>query len=294
MVGLEILNEPQNNNKLQGWYESTLDELRPLTGPDFPIYISDGWDTNWYAQWAGKRGDFVVVDHHLYRCFTPEDKRIDGRGHAAKLGHEFAPQFEEWCRQAPVVVGEWSAALDDSCLPPDTPAGERDAQKRAWVAAQLDLYDKACGYWFWTLKTDRPWDAGWSAYNASQAEILPASMVRRALHQPGDRNAACQQACGESEQCVRPLTPDAHCAYWSQHGANPNAQVFSAAFSKGWDDALMFLQSEGQSELGFVGQWGRRRRDEYAAAGGQLGDAAWQWVHGFGQGVQALSAQALG
>lgn len=203
VVGLEILNEPQNNNKLQDWYERTLDELRPLTGPDFPIYVSDGWDTDWYAQWAGKRGDFVVVDHHLYRCFTAEDKAIDGRGHAAKLCHEFAPQFDKWCQQAPVVVGEWSAALDDSSLPPDTPAGERDAQKRAWVAAQLDLYDRAAsGYWFWTLKSNQPWDAGWSAYNASQAEILPASMVRRTLRQPGDRNTACQQACGQLRRGV--------------------------------------------------------------------------------------------
>ncbi len=197
VIGLELLNEPKNDNRLLGWYERTLDELRPLTGPDFPIYVSDAWDTNWYSQWAGRRGDFVVVDHHLYRCFTPEDKAIDGRGHAAKLAHEFAPQFLQWCGQAPVVVGEWSAGLDDSCLDPDTPAGERDAQKRAWVAGQMDLYERAAGYWFWTLKTDRPWDAGWSAYNAAQAEILPASMIRRHLRQPGDRNAACQQACGE-------------------------------------------------------------------------------------------------
>ncbi|KLT45307.1 cytoplasm protein [Cutaneotrichosporon oleaginosum] len=271
VIGLELLNEPKNDNRLQGWYERTLDELRPLTGPDFPIYVSDAWDTNWYSQWAGRRGDFIVVDHHLYRCFTPEDKAIDGRSHAAKLAHEFAPQFLQWCGQAPVVVGEWSAGLDDSCLPPDTPAGERDAQKRAWVAAQMDLYERSAGYWFWTLKTDRPWDAGWSAYNAAQAEILPASMVRR--HGQADA--------------------DAHCGYWGSHGGNPNAHVFSAAFCRGWDDALMFLQSEGQAELGFVGHWSRRRRDEFAQSG-QLGDAAWQWDHGFAQGVQALTLQALG
>ncbi|BEI92905.1 uncharacterized protein CcaverHIS019_0505330 [Cutaneotrichosporon cavernicola] len=280
VIGLELLNEPKNDSRLQKWYESTIDELRPLTGPDFPIYVSDAWDTNWYAQWAGRRSDFIVVDHHLYRCFTPEDKAIDGRGHAAKLAHEFAPKFIQLCGQAPIVVGEWSAGLDDSGLPPDTPASERDAQKRAWVTAQLDLYERAAGYWFWTLKTDRPWDAGWSAYNASQAEILPASMVRRTLRQPGDRTAACHQAC------------DAHCAYWGAHGGKPNAHVFNSAFCRGWDDAAMFLRSEGQAEIGFVTPWSRHRRDEFAQSG-QLGDDAWQWDHGFEQGVQALTAQAL-
>ncbi|GMK55779.1 hypothetical protein CspeluHIS016_0208350 [Cutaneotrichosporon spelunceum] len=279
VVGLEILNEPKNDNRLQGWYESTLAELRPLTGPDFPIYVSDSWDTSWYAQWAGRRTDFVVVDHHLYRCYTPEDKAVDGRGHAAKLALEFAPEFNHWCDQAPIVVGEWSAALDDSRLPQDTPASERDAQKRAFVNAQLDLYQRAAGYWFWTLKSGRDWDAGWSAYNAAQAEILPASMVRGRLRQPGDRDAACRQAC------------DSHVGYWASQGGRPNGHVFSSAFCQGWDDAAMFLHSEGQAELGFVAQWSRRRRDAFQ--GGQLGDDAWQWDHGFKQGVEALNAQAL-
>jgi hypothetical protein len=55
----------------------------------------------------------------------------------------------------------------------------------------------------------------------------------------------------------------------------------------------MFLHSEGQAELGFVGHWSRRRRDEFAQTG-QLGGDAWQWDHAFTQGVQAASAQALG
>lgn len=29
------------------------------------------------------------------------------------------------------------------------------------------------GWWFWTLKLEEPWNAGWSAMNATQAEILP-------------------------------------------------------------------------------------------------------------------------
>lgn len=53
----------------------------------------------------------------------------------------------------------------------------------------------------------------------------------------------------------------------------------------------MFLHSEGQAELGFVRPWGRRRRDEFAQ-NGQLGDAAWQWDHGFAQGVAGVNGQA--
>lgn len=54
------------------------------------------------------------------------------------------------------------------------PDGEKDAQRRAFVHAQLEIFEShAAGYWFWTYKKGEGWDAGWSATNASQAEILP-------------------------------------------------------------------------------------------------------------------------
>lgn len=201
VVGLELLNEPKNNDQLQAWYERTLWEVRQVAGQEFPIYVSDAWDAQWYSGFVGKRDDFVVLDHHLYRCFDAADRALTGPQHADKLRNEFSGTFDHWCGQARgnLVVGEWSAGLDDSCLPASVPAGERDAHKRAWVAAQLEVYDRCAGYYFWTLKTDRDWDAGWSAYNAGQAEILPASVVRRAFSAPpqGAREAATQQAFSE-------------------------------------------------------------------------------------------------
>lgn len=208
VVGLELLNEPKNDNRLQGWYDSQLKEVRAVAGVDFPVYVSDGWDTGHYASWDGGREDFVVIDHHLYRCFTDEDKQMTGSQHAHQLCGPQASDFERWASDAKgrLVVGEWSAGLDDSACLPNTPAREHDAQKRAWVKGQLDLFDRLlAGYWFWTLRTDRPWDAGWSAYNAAQAEILPASMIRKRFTPPkqGAKEQACQQACGEWDTCIQ-------------------------------------------------------------------------------------------
>lgn len=202
VIGLEILNEPANNQRLQGWYESTLNEVRQVAEPEFPIYVSDSWATDHYAPWVGHRNDFVVLDHHLYRCFDGPDKQLNGYQHAGKLQHEFASTFLGQVGQARgnVVVGEWSAGLDESCLPHDTPAGERDAQKRAFVASQLQLFENTGGYFFWTLKTDRDWDSGWSARNCGQAEILPATVVLKKFNPPPDgaRDTMCRQATGES------------------------------------------------------------------------------------------------
>lgn len=199
VIGLELLNEPKDNQGLRDWYDRELNELRPITGPDFPMYVSDAWQTDFYAGYVGGRGDFVVMDHHLYRCFTQEDKCLTGCQHADKLQHDQG-QLAHWSQQChnQWVVGEWSAGLDDSCCQ-GMPDGEKDANKRAFVKAQLDCFDKhTAGYFFWTLKTDRPWDAGWSAQNAAQAEILPAS-VQKQLRTPdqGARDGACHQATGK-------------------------------------------------------------------------------------------------
>src|SRR5436190_168581 len=38
VVGLELMNEPSNNNQLQAWYESIIGNLREISN-DLPIYI---------------------------------------------------------------------------------------------------------------------------------------------------------------------------------------------------------------------------------------------------------------
>jgi len=204
VLGLEILNEPLNNDMLAGWYERTLHEIRMVAGRDFPVYIHDTWDMDFYCPFAGRRDDFVVVDHHLYRCYNAEDVVLTGPQHAEKLSREDQHKFHHWAQQCKgaMVIGEWSGGLNDwDVLPKDTDAGTRDAHKRAWVSAQLDMYEREmAGYYFWTLKSEEGWNAAWSAKNAAQAEILPASLIRKKFQQPawGVREAEIQRATGKS------------------------------------------------------------------------------------------------
>jgi glucan 1,3-beta-glucosidase len=173
---LEILNEPANNSHLQKFYDTTLSEIRQVAPPDFPIYLSDAWDTAHYAKYVGARDDFVVLDHHLYRCFTDEDSSMNGDSHARKLREEFERPFAEQGADAGgnMVVGEWSASLSDRGLG-GVDNGEKDRQRREFVKAQLELFDSHTGgWWFWTYKKGDGWDAGWCARDAARAEILPA------------------------------------------------------------------------------------------------------------------------
>jgi len=185
IVGLSLMNEPSNNNQLQGWYESTITSVRGALsdraerGPppdDFPIFIDSAWDPNWYSQIVGKRDDFVVMDHHLYRCFTDQDKRLSGEQQAADIRGRTKDELKKYHANAHgnLIIGEWSAALSPEGMPHGANAGEQDRQRRVFVQAQREVYNENCaGHFFWTYKKESGWDAGWSSRDASTAAILP-------------------------------------------------------------------------------------------------------------------------
>ena len=56
----------------------------------------------------------------------------------------------------------------------DMSDGERDRHKREFVRAELEVFERnTAGWWFWTIKNGTGWNAGWSARDATTAEILP-------------------------------------------------------------------------------------------------------------------------
>lgn len=67
-----------------------------------------------------------------------------------------------------LVIGEWSGALN-----PGSIKGVRDEVKN-YIAAQLDLYEKHCGGWFfWTYKKQHRGDSGWCFKDAVEAGTFP-------------------------------------------------------------------------------------------------------------------------
>ena len=106
----------------------------------------------------------------VHQCLNIEDQ------HVQELKTSFGNEFGGHCGAAKgnLVVGEFSAALNPNSLPKGIPDGERDRYQREFVRAELEMFERyAAGWWFWTYKKGEGWDAGWSAKNATQAEILP-------------------------------------------------------------------------------------------------------------------------
>ena len=219
VIGIELLNEPAppNDNILREWYLDAVAGVR-REYPGIPIYLGEVWRLESYAKWVSKeqgrlscpgstglgegkdaKGALVVLDHHLYRCFTPEDNRTSVQDHTRALlepngsvQKSFAAASEILGRAGGgMIVGEWSCGLNPASL------REAHGERRAFVEAQLAVYEKYCGGWYWwTLKKENEVygkDVGWSLKDAVEAGVFPRAV-------PGIKKRTTLDGSAETER----------------------------------------------------------------------------------------------
>jgi glucan 1,3-beta-glucosidase len=215
VVGIELINEPASDGQheaLEAWYVDTIRELRTIDAT-IPLVIGDSWWTDHYAEFIHKAGlPGVILDHHLYRCFTEGD----GKKGAAQHAHELtdpqngavkglgaaADKLAE--SGGALIVGEWSAALNPGSLPG---GGQQVELKRQYVDAELALFERVCAGWFyWTYKKEGGKDTGWCWRDAVEEGVFTSNFgmkasstanVRDDQARAGRRDQVGQKALGK-------------------------------------------------------------------------------------------------
>lgn len=186
-VGIELLNEPapghHHTAALKHWYSDTIRSLRTIDA-QVPIVIGDGWQTDDYAGYlthaAGPlQHPHLVLDHHLYRCFTQEDIDVLAYDHAGRLWDLNGTIRQTFARVTDklesagcdMIIGEWSGALNPKSL---DPLPNQDHARSQFIQAQVDLFDQYCaGNFFWTYKKQWEGDKGWSFRDTVRAGLFP-------------------------------------------------------------------------------------------------------------------------
>ncbi|PPQ71288.1 hypothetical protein CVT26_011938 [Gymnopilus dilepis] len=293
IIGIELLNEPNppSDNILQQWYAGAIQELRSID-PTMPIYLGECWRTEAYAEFLAQHPSphdgLTVLDHHLYRCFTPSDIHTAAEDHARALSDPSAPtprMLDNAAEKAGragggVIIGEWSGALNPSSL-----RGVADEQ-RHFISAQLELFERVCaGWYFWTYKKQWQGDTGWSWRDASDRGVFPSPVgirQREVGHEDAHRQTVARDAAKN-----RALV--AHTQYWSQYPGSYDHSFFDAGFICGWDDAYQFFLSTpptslSVNQIGFTRAWARRR-----ASTTYSGEHYWEYETGFLQAAEAAA-----
>ncbi|KAJ7797516.1 glycoside hydrolase superfamily [Mycena olivaceomarginata] len=237
VLRIELLNEPHPSSdaELKTWYSVAIKDISALD-PTLPIYLGDCWKTDQYAEYIKSKStphsSLLVLDHHLYRCFTSSDISNTASTHAHALADERSttPRI---LRCAGLVVGEWSGALNPGSL-----TGSPDDLKN-YVGAQLKLYEAHCsGNFFWTYKKagHHP-DPGWCLRDAVDSGVFPSRVGLFALRSSEDDHE--RQAVARDKLKNKALGE--HTAYWSKYPGKYRHERFAEGFAVGWDDAYIFF-----------------------------------------------------
>ncbi|KAG2105815.1 glycoside hydrolase family 5 protein [Suillus discolor] len=246
IVGIQLLNEPHpsSHQTLYDWYGEAIQEIRKIDS-GFPIYISDCWMTDQYADFVAHLPSSLAltcIDYHLYRCFTSSDISTSAAQHTASLADRNAPFSQMFSRVSEklaasgsgLIVGEWSGALNPGSLRGTT---DEHQERASYIRAQLDLFELYCaGSFFWTYKKEWPGDQGWSFRDAVENGIFPRSRQ--------------------------------HVSYWARFPSYYEHWRFEAGFDQGWVVAYDFFAFDraGQvavSELGFKGCIAKRKAQDH-------------------------------
>ena len=188
-VGIELLNEPapgHHTPELKKWYTDAIRSLRTIV-PGVPIVISDSWQTEDFAGFLADdlQRPHIVLDHHLYRCFTQEDIDLPAYDHAGRLWdlngatrRTFSNATDKLVSVGcDMIVGEWSGALNPKSL---DHLPNKDHARSQFIQAQVDLYEQYCaGNFFWTYKKQWEGDKGWSFRDAVRGGVFPKSIGLR-------------------------------------------------------------------------------------------------------------------
>lgn len=177
VVGIQLLNEPQDRASLWPWYSSTMDAMRnaSIGARTVPLYFHDAFNLNKGAAFTAKRSDFVVQDYHSYFVYTSKDTSMSAKQHTSAIGGGFSKnmQKESEIGRRNLIVGEWSCALAPSSL---DKSSNKAADQTAYCKTQEDVYRNAAAGWtFWSYKMENCDSNGGWCFQQAIKDFLPKS-----------------------------------------------------------------------------------------------------------------------
>lgn len=176
LLGIELLNEPSTQIKLatlKKFYQDAYPRLRRHAPAKVAVVFHDSFRPFAWTDFMNRSPfENVLLDTHLYHCFSDQDKQRTPRQQIAFALLDRKRQLDRMQREElPVIVGEWSLGLPESTWQSLGPF-QKEVIKRGFGDAQLSSYDSARGWFYWSYKLERVSD--WNFRNDVSQGWLPA------------------------------------------------------------------------------------------------------------------------
>jgi aryl-phospho-beta-D-glucosidase BglC (GH1 family) len=284
--GIQIVNESVFDNHPSGqkkYYTKAINSIRK-EDPAVPVVISDGW---WPEQWVdfldkssqsniGSLG--VIIDDHVYRCFSNDDKGKRVESIIEDLNPSVLPN--DCSNKADFLIGEYSCVLDTQSWEKSSGC-DRDHQVRCYGNKQAEIFVRKAkaGYYFWTYKFQYGDGGEWGLVPMMNKGCIPSRCTAPPSQSQQDFDSALNE---HYEQ---------HKNYWQSQNANEKYEFwrYKEGFTTGWADAVEFAKLD-NSRIGRVVAWTYSRKGEHIQARGGSG-FLWQWDSGYSEALQAFDSK---
>lgn len=270
VIGLQIVNEAVFDNDAKGqkkYYYDAISAIRDIDA-GLPVVISDGWWPQQWADWLKDEGldANVVIDSHVYRCFSDEDKSKD----ANKVIEDLANSVNFPKDRADFTCGEFSCVLDGQTW--EKTKGGRDELIKKYGRTELEVLSSTAswGWFFWTLQFKHGDGGEWGFVPMVNKGAISGYKI--------DNGAKADE--GRVQDLV-----NEHSNYWSDKGGDKMEHWrFEDALRAVIEDVKTFAEFN-NSRLGRWHAWGLQRRSQYVKEKGDS-EFMWEWDQGYQRGIE--------
>jgi glucan 1,3-beta-glucosidase len=154
--GIELINEPKFGLlqwKLRQFYKQAYARLQTAARPGTAIIFHDAFTPRLMSGVLRPAANYpIVMDIHCYQFGSVWHKHEKLEEYLTRVWRR-AWLLVRLQRKQPVIIGEWSVVLTQEMLSGRTAQDIQTVAKKHG-AAQLETYDYALGWFYWTYKTE--------------------------------------------------------------------------------------------------------------------------------------------
>ncbi|CEP61185.1 17-beta-hydroxysteroid dehydrogenase-like protein LALA0_S02e08636g [Lachancea lanzarotensis] len=272
VIGLQVINEAAFSDSAKPekkFYSKVINAVLSVDDT-LPVVISDGWWPQQWADWLDENNlaNSVVIDSHVYRCFSDSDKQKT----AGEIVNDLPQSVNLSNDKADYMVGEFSCVLDGQTW--DKTKESREEWVRKLGQAQVGVFqDKASwGWFFWTFKFQEGDGGEWGF----QPMINSGALPKRPRVDPNIDDSKVQQIV------------DDHVNYWKDKGGD---KFEHWRFEEGLKTAISDIRAFNEFDHSRVGRthfFKSLRKSQHTSDKGD-GEYVWEWEQGYDQGLAVFN-----
>lgn len=284
IAGIQVVNESEwsdDAKRQKQFYAAAINLIRE-EDDEIPVIISDGWNPHQWVHWVqekqSKTGYLgIVVDHHVYRCFSDDDKNKSPQKIITDLQNDVLTNLNDDGKGVDFMVGEYSCVMDGQSWDKEGANNHRDQLVIDYGNKQVDVISKKAtfGSYFWTYKFQSGNGGEWDFKTMSDKGAIKSPLNTKGKNAP-DKS--------KFEEILE-RSYKSHSEYWDNANSKEKYEHerYKDGFNAAWADSIQFFKFD-NSLIGRKEAWKLANLEQHKKEKGDL-KHVWEFEQGYDAGL---------